>query len=44
MIGVTDWGLKQCKKIQEDYNDESWMGLKAHFEVPGNAKRISNLV
>jgi homogentisate 1,2-dioxygenase len=34
MVGVTDWGLKQCKKVQEDYNEESWTLLKAHFKRP----------
>jgi homogentisate 1,2-dioxygenase len=32
MVGVTDWGLKHCKKVQEDYNEESWTSLKAHFK------------
>jgi homogentisate 1,2-dioxygenase len=44
MVGVTDWGLKHCKKIQEDYNEESWTPLKAHFKVPEGVKRVSNLV
>ena len=22
MVGVTDWGLQKCKKVQEDYNAE----------------------
>ena len=35
MIGVTDWGLKKCNKIQEDYNKESWEPLKVHFKRPG---------
>jgi homogentisate 1,2-dioxygenase len=44
MIGVTEWGLKQCKKVQEDYNEESWTPLKAHFKFPNGARRVSNLV
>lgn len=35
MVGVTEWGLKQCKKVQEDYNAESWEPLKPHW--PGKA-------
>lgn len=35
MLGVTDWGLKACKKVQEDYNAHSWSNLKAHFRGPG---------
>lgn len=34
MVGVTEWGLKTCKKIQEDYNEESWIPLKRHFQPP----------
>ncbi|KAG7142767.1 Homogentisate 1 like protein [Verticillium longisporum] len=31
MIGVTDWGLKHCQKVQEEYSKESWSGLVPHF-------------
>lgn len=34
MVGVTEWGLKTCKKVQEDYNEESWIPLKRHFQPP----------
>jgi homogentisate 1,2-dioxygenase len=44
MIGVTEWGLKQCKKVQENYNDHSWTPLKAHFKIPEGGKRVSNTV
>lgn len=38
MIGVTDWGLKKCQKVQEDYNAESWEPLKPHFKLEGKIK------
>lgn len=38
MVGVTDWGLKSCKKVQEDYNAESWEPLKPHFARPEKGK------
>lgn len=41
MVGVTEWGLKKCQKVQEDYNAESWEPLKPHFRI-GEGKRISN--
>lgn len=44
MVGVTDWGLKLCKKVQDDYNEHSWTPLKANFKVPEGAKKVSNLV
>lgn len=34
MIGVTDWGLKTCKKVQEDYMKHSWTNLRPHFKRP----------
>ena len=34
MVGVTEWGLKQCRKVQEGYNKESWEPLKVHFKRP----------
>ncbi|KAI4748434.1 Homogentisate 1,2-dioxygenase [Aureobasidium sp. EXF-12298] len=34
MVGVTEWGLKKCAKVQEDYNEESWTPLKPHFKRP----------
>ena len=44
MVGVTEWGLKTCKKVQEDYNEESWTPLQAHFKIPEGVSRVSNLV
>ncbi|SMR45445.1 unnamed protein product [Zymoseptoria tritici ST99CH_1A5] len=32
MVGVTEWGLKTCEKVQEGYNAESWEPLKVHFD------------
>ena len=34
MVGVTEWGLSKCQKVQEDYNKESWVPLKARFKRP----------
>ena len=34
MIGVTEWGLRTCRKVQADYNAESWGGLKRNFSPP----------
>ncbi|KAK4182824.1 homogentisate 1,2-dioxygenase [Podospora australis] len=32
MVGVTDWGLKTCRKVQAEYNEHSWGGVKVHWE------------
>lgn len=34
MVGVTDWGIKNCQKVQPDYNEHSWLSLKPHFSKP----------
>ncbi|EEH17396.2 homogentisate 1,2-dioxygenase [Paracoccidioides brasiliensis Pb03] len=38
MVGVSEWGLKTCQKVQEDYNNESWTPLKRHFQNPNKQK------
>lgn len=32
MLGVTDWGLKTCRKVQEEYSEHSWGGVKVHWK------------
>ena len=32
MVGVTDWGLETCQKVQETYSEHSWGGVKVHWE------------
>ncbi|KKY18369.1 putative homogentisatedioxygenase [Phaeomoniella chlamydospora] len=34
MLGVTEWGLKHCEKVQVKYNKESWEPLRSHFCPP----------
>lgn len=36
MIGVTDWGLKSCHKVQKQYHAESWEPLRVHFQRPND--------
>ncbi|EER41453.1 homogentisate 1,2-dioxygenase [Histoplasma capsulatum var. duboisii H88] len=38
MVGVSEWGLKTCQKVQGDYNDESWRPLKRNFENPNKMR------
>ncbi|KAL6232247.1 Homogentisate 1,2-dioxygenase [Aspergillus navahoensis] len=37
MVGVSEWGLKTCQKVQEEYNKHSWQPLKRHFKDPRKA-------
>jgi homogentisate 1,2-dioxygenase len=34
MLGVTDWGLETCGKVQKNYNEESWQTLGSNFTPP----------
>jgi homogentisate 1,2-dioxygenase len=34
MVGVMEWGLERCGKMQERYNVESWTGTKRRFRAP----------
>ncbi|RGP78394.1 homogentisate 1,2-dioxygenase [Fusarium longipes] len=36
MLGITDWGLETCRKVQADYNEHSWRELKVHFQKPSD--------
>lgn len=33
MVGVSEWGLQTCEKVQEDYNAESWEELQSNFSL-----------
>jgi homogentisate 1,2-dioxygenase len=41
MVGVTDWGLKKCEKVQSDYNAESWEPLRPQFKRPTPANIVN---
>lgn len=34
MMGVTEWGLHTCAKVQDSYNKHTWEPLKVHFKRP----------
>lgn len=36
-LGVTDWALKECQKVQDDYNEHTWQPLVSHFTPPETA-------
>ncbi|KIX05123.1 homogentisate 1,2-dioxygenase [Rhinocladiella mackenziei CBS 650.93] len=42
MVGVTDWGLTKCQKLQANYSDESWVGLKDLFRPPDSSSLVVN--
>ncbi|KAL5628215.1 hypothetical protein BROUX41_002963 [Berkeleyomyces rouxiae] len=34
MLGVTEWGLRMCDKVQWHYSKESWGSVKTHWAKP----------
>lgn len=44
MVGVTDWGLKTCSKVQSEYSEHSWGGLKVHWKRPEGARGNGHLL
>ncbi|KAI0888382.1 Homogentisate 1,2-dioxygenase [Annulohypoxylon maeteangense] len=44
MVGVTEWGLKMCQKVQEGYNEESWGGVRVHWKKPEGVSANSHLL
>lgn len=42
MLGVTEWGLKTCAKVQESYNEHSWEPLKVHWKRPDSTRGLSS--
>jgi len=43
MMGVTEWGLRTCQKVQDGYNEESWLGVKTHWVKPEGKEIRSHL-
>lgn len=44
MVGVTDWGLRACSKVQSEYSEHSWGGLKVHWRRPEGAREDGHLL
>lgn len=44
MVGVTEWGLRKCAKVQGEYSQHSWGGVKVHWTRPEGAKADGHLL
>ena len=44
MVGVTEWGLRTCQKVQEKYNEESWGNVPVHWKRPEGAVTEGHLL
>jgi homogentisate 1,2-dioxygenase len=44
MMGVTEWGLRTCQKVQDGYNEESWLGVRRHWVRPEGKEVRSHLL
>lgn len=43
-LGVSEWALRRCRKVQEHYNAESWGSLKVHWKRPAGATADGHLL
>ncbi|RDA90889.1 hypothetical protein CP533_4456 [Ophiocordyceps camponoti-saundersi (nom. inval.)] len=34
MVGLSEWGLRTCKKVQSGYAEETWGNLRSHWKMP----------
>ena len=44
MLGVTEWGLRTCAKVQEDYSQHSWGGVKVYWTRPDGVQEGGHLL
>ncbi|KAL2109193.1 hypothetical protein VUR80DRAFT_2847 [Thermomyces stellatus] len=44
MLGVSEWGLRTCKKVQEGYSEESWGGVRTHWQRPEGVDTTGHLL
>ena len=44
MVGVTEWGLRTCRKVQDTYSEDSWGEIKVHWRRPEGAKADGHLL
>ncbi|KAK9249762.1 homogentisate 1,2-dioxygenase-domain-containing protein [Lipomyces tetrasporus] len=44
MLGLTDWGLEECRKVQKTYNQDSWVPLKRFFTGPKHGRADLSLL
>lgn len=44
MVGVTEWGLRTCAKVQAEYSDHSWGGVKVHWQMPEGLGKQAHLL
>ena len=44
LLGLTEWAMKSSQKRQENYNEQTWLGLVPHDSIPDSARRISALL
>lgn len=44
MVGVTEWGLRRCAKVQGEYSVHSWGGVKVHWKRPEGATADGHLL
>ncbi|RCI17468.1 hypothetical protein L249_2651 [Ophiocordyceps polyrhachis-furcata BCC 54312] len=44
MVGISEWGLRTCKKVQSGYAEETWGNLRSHWKMPDGKAVVSHLL
>jgi homogentisate 1,2-dioxygenase len=44
LLGVSEWGLKKCNKLQHNYNTRTWLPLKSKFRRPARFEALKKPV
>lgn len=44
LLGLTEWAMKTSSKRQENYNEQTWLGLIPHTSIPTSARKVSALL
>ncbi|RDA84315.1 hypothetical protein CP532_4801 [Ophiocordyceps camponoti-leonardi (nom. inval.)] len=44
MMGLSEWGLRTCKKVQSGYAEETWGTLREHWRMPEGKTVVSHLL
>lgn len=43
LLGLSEWAFETSNKRQKDYNSQTWLPLRSHFNVPKSVQRNSAL-
>ncbi|PFH60965.1 hypothetical protein XA68_18494 [Ophiocordyceps unilateralis] len=42
MVGLSEWGLRTCSKVQQAYSEETWGNVTSHWKMPRGKTVLSH--